>query len=69
MLLKCDCLNSTADTIHGRGWRPHSALVKFCDRPVPKRDIKPENEEYCCDFCSYVRTKAGGLRTGAKEWK
>lgn len=66
MILKCDCVNSTADTLYGQGRRPHSALVKFCDRPVPRRGVKPEHEEYCCDYCSYVRTKAKGAVTGAK---
>jgi len=67
MMLKCDCENTTADSLHGKGVRPHSALVKFADRPEPRRGVKPEQEEYCCDFCSYVRTKAKGLKTGAKQ--
>ncbi len=33
MILKCKCFNSTADALHGDGFRPHSALVKFADRP------------------------------------
>ena len=66
MLLKCDCVNTSADVLHGQGYRPHSALVKFRDRPTPKRGVKSEHEEYCCDFCSYVRTRAKGLVTGAK---
>jgi len=66
MFLKCDCDNSTADTLHGRGLRPHSALVKFRDRPTPRRGTKAEHEEYCCDYCSHVRSKAKGLDTGVK---
>lgn len=66
MLLKCDCENSTADTLHGKGFRPHSALVKFAERPTPKRGVRPEHEEYCCDYCSHVRTRKQGLVTGAK---
>ena len=66
MILKCDCDNSTADALYGKGLRPHSALVRFCDRPTPKRGVKPDNEEYCCDCCYCVRTKARGLVTGAK---
>ena len=57
MILKCDCVNGNADALHGKGLRPHSALVRLAARP----------REYCCDYCSYVRTKATGLRTGAKS--
>lgn len=67
MILKCNCDNSTADTLHGKGFRPHSALVKFRDRPgTQPKAVKPSQEEYVCDYCSYVRTKAKGLATGAK---
>ncbi len=66
MILKCDCGNSTADVLHGKGFRPHSALVKFCDRPTPKIGVTPSQEEFCCDYCSYTRTRARGLVTGAK---
>lgn len=66
MVLKCNCINSTADSLHGNGWRPHSALVKFHDRPNTKRGVTPENEEYCCDFCCYTRTAKKGRLTGAK---
>ena len=67
MLLKCDCINSTADTLYGRGIRPHSALVKFADRPNSVRfSVTTPNEEHCCDFCSYVRTKVKGMVTGVK---
>jgi hypothetical protein len=66
MILKCDCINASADALHGKGFRPHSALVKFRDRPKPRRGVKPIREEYCCDYCSYVRTKARGLETGLK---
>ncbi len=66
MILKCDCFNSTADALHGDGFRPHSALVKFADRPEPRRGVKAEHEEYCCDYCSYVRTRARGLLSGEK---
>ena len=68
MMLKCNCINSTADTLYGNGFRPHSALVKFGDRPKPIPGVKAEHEEYCCDFCSYTRTKAKGLVTGAKQY-
>lgn len=67
MILKCDCVNSTADTLHGSGLRPHSALVKFADRPGPQRTgVRADQEEHCCDFCCYTRTKAMGLVTGRK---
>lgn len=66
MLLKCVCVNSAADSSHGEGWRPHSALVPFADRPPPRLNVPPEAEEYCCDYCSYVRSKGQGLRTGNK---
>ncbi len=66
MILKCDCDNSTADVLYGKGLRPHSALAKFRDRPTPRLGVKPENEEYCCDYCLCVRTKERGLVTGAK---
>jgi len=67
MILKCDCVNSSADALYGNGIRPHSALVKFADRPSPRRGVKSDQEEYCCDFCSYVRTKARGMQTGEKK--
>ena len=68
MILKCNCINSTADSLHGNGLRPHSALVKFRDRPgaLQKAGGNPEFEEYCCDYCCYTRSKATGLATGAK---
>lgn len=66
MILKCDCDNSTADALYGEGFRPHSALVKFRDRPVPRLGVKPEHEDYCCNYCLHTRTKARGLATGAK---
>ena len=66
MILKCECVNSTADAIHGKGVRPHIALVKFCDRPTPRFFVKPQYEEYLCQFCGYVRTMARGLQTGKK---
>ena len=66
MILKCDCVNSTADSLHGKGLRPHSALVRFRDRPKPMSAVEAA-EEHCCDCCSYVRTKARGLLTGAKQ--
>jgi hypothetical protein len=66
MILKCDCDNTMADALYGKGFRPHSALAKFADRPTPRPGVKPECEEYCCDYCSYVRTKAKGLVTGKK---
>jgi hypothetical protein len=65
MLLKCDCDNSTADALYGKGVRPHSPLVKGADRPTP-RIVRPQYEEYLCTYCSYVRTKAKGLVTGVK---
>lgn len=66
MILKCNCDNSSADMIYGKGWRPHSALVKFRDRPKPEFGVKPNHEKYCCDYCSYTRTRSKGLLTGAK---
>jgi len=66
MILKCECVNSSADMLYGKGYRPHSALMTFRDRPG-RQVATPQQEEYCCDYCSYVRTKARGLRTGEKE--
>ena len=60
MLLKCICENSTADLIHGKGVRPHIKL----QNPNPRL---PDPGEYLCEYCSYVRSKALGLRTGKKE--
>ncbi len=65
MILKCDCTNTTADMLHGNGFRSHSALVKAIDRPGPQCD-KGQHDEYCCDYCSYTRTRAQGLVSGIK---
>ncbi len=66
MVLKCDCDNSSADMLYGKGFRPHSALVKYRDRPGPKIIVQSAHEGYCCDYCSYTRTRAQGRVTGAK---
>lgn len=58
MLLKCVCYNTTADQLHGKGRRLHLRLATF---PPPRP------QEYICAYCNYVRTKARGLQTGAKE--
>ena len=55
MILLCNCVNSSADAIYGRGKRPHVKLVKT-----------GLFNEYLCEFCSYVRTEAQGRRTGEK---
>jgi len=67
MLLKCECVNTSADARYGQDIRPHSALVPFCDRPgsQPRGKVKSQ-QEYCCNLCSYVRTLAVGQKTGAK---
>ena len=56
MLLQCECFNTTADALHGAGWRPHVKLVKH--------DTKPQ--EYMCAYCYWVRTRERGLRDGRK---
>ncbi len=58
MILLCDCYNTTADAIYGKGKRPH---IKLATIPVI-----PQQQEYLCGFCSYVRTLAQGKRTGKK---
>ena len=55
MILRCNCVNSTADAVYGRGKRPHVKLEKV-----------GLIQEYLCEFCSYVRTEAQGRRTGEK---
>ncbi len=60
MNLKCECVNSTADSLHGKGIRPHSKLQ-------PTENGQPLGlPEYACDYCSYCRTKAKGMQTGVK---
>ena len=68
MLLKCDCVNSSADARYGQGIRRHSALVPFDGRPgkQPKNVPKPQ-QEFICNYCAYVRTMARGKLTGAKS--
>lgn len=66
MILKCNCINSSADSLYGNGLRPHSALVKFAERPTPRTCVSPPNEEYACDYCSYARTKVKGMVSGVK---
>ena len=55
MILRCNCVNSTADAVYGRGKRPHVKLEKV-----------GLIQEYLCEFCSYVRTEAQGRQTGVK---
>ena len=41
--------------------------VEVHDRPGKQPVlVTPSQEEYCCGYCSHVRTKAQGLVTGAK---
>ena len=56
MILRCNCVNSTADAVYGRGKRPHVKLEK----------TPGHFQEYLCEFCSYVRTESQGRRTGEK---
>ena len=58
MILLCDCYNSTADALYGKGKRPHSKLTT-----IPSQ---PRQQEYLCDLCYWVRTLAEGRRTGEK---
>jgi len=57
MILRCDCVNTSADAVYGRGLRPHTTLNPAKMEAFPR---------YCCVFCSYVRTDIVGRRTGAK---
>ena len=68
MLLKCECVNSSADVQYGHEIRPHSALVPFDGRPGEQlKNVPKSKQEYACDLCSYVRTLATGKKTGAKS--
>jgi len=58
MILLCNCINSTADARYGKGKRPHVKLEKT--GPI---------QEYLCEFCYYVRTKAQGRQTGEKTYE
>jgi len=58
-ILKCDCFNSTADSLYGRGRRPHTRLAVISEKP-------PKQQECMCAMCYWVRTIAQGLRTGKK---
>lgn len=62
MILHCNCANSTADAIHGKGKRPHTRLQPT----VANFKLFGSLELYLCTFCYYVRTKALGLKTGKK---
>ena len=67
MLLKCDCVNSSADAKYGKGIRRHTALVPIQERPGAKAvHVARAYQEFACVECSYVRTLARGKQTGAK---
>jgi hypothetical protein len=68
MILKCDCNNTSADALYGKGRRPHTKLVTVENRPGDRpRKPQPEPQhEWCCSCCSWVRTKARGLKDGRK---
>lgn len=59
MILRCECCNTTADAIYGKGRRPH---IKLKAHPLLR-----QLDEYLCEFCDYVRTLARGRRTGKKS--
>lgn len=60
MILKCNCQNSTADALHGKGLRPHTKLATV--------SLRAEQQECLCTLCYYVRTVARGLKDGAKSF-
>jgi len=57
MLLRCDCHNTSADALYGKGWREHAKLN-------PRRPH--DKEVWMCGCCYWVRTKEQGLTTGKK---
>ena len=59
-ILKCECYNSTADSIYGVGWRPHTRLATRPEKPL-------RQQECMCEACYFVRTIARGLDNGSKH--
>jgi len=65
MILKCSCFNTEADTLYGKGYRPHAKLAfRFL---VTESFVVGHLQEYICNSCMYVRTtKEDGKKYPAK---
>lgn len=58
MVMFCDCVNSTADSLYGKGRRLHIKLAIVSKSPT--------QQLYSCAMCYYVRTFAQGKQSGVK---
>ena len=62
MILKCECFNSTADALYGKGWRPHTKLATS-----RAAELNSSLQEHMCEYCYWVRTLARGRKDGQKN--